>query len=1424
MMTDSIGPKSSLDVQSRQFSDERATMAGETELTVDIYGGSLPSPSPRNDAAITAADRSAANGVDSTRIINGAALTGSGSRKNGFLPNGMSKSSDRSDKYGKKQPFSKKMTPVWRRIISRPSPAVISDHQVAYNNAETTANGVKTSYNFHATNNSHMPPTADSQNGASLNGQKLVRVGEMTTDVQRSSLTETRSGSEHEQQHLNIILGAPAGFRDGSFKENDETQKITADGNFRLQGVSANADRSLTSSFTDVKKRPAPPVPLKPSLPLPQLTANDSSSQKRPAPEVPLSSRTDQSVTTTLPDTLQSSSTKYQMEIGDKPAADIGKVVIPDVFQQSSDQSNLRSSSGPEYGSVTSILRRSSFIQHLETVVGRNTPTSSAVSTATRGVKRSGADGSMHNLSEFRELNQSSGSLVSQLFHSALGDHDDGGGKKFKFPVPGIDVPAESDEQQASDDDDGTVPSPRVRRGFSYLTDVKVAAEVTRRAASMTAKRQHESVEESMRDRVDVQAEVDREETALRAARARLHAPQPHIDFPAVAPSSADSGGRKQMLLDIVDAARRRARKNGMDSADDDYLEEEDNNQNYLHDRTRNLLHDGYDDGVKRQQKSTRESHASSTFESGGLRHVTESKDVVTLDNRPEVPDEVFRTFAEFDNDQKAAPHELKAPDFYRGPITANFPSASANRRVEGVTSYRAARQAHRSDIDRQLSADRLAADDVANAASARHSSYLSYMSSAAVAGKHADAGRETRHGPLPDDIPRRRQSVSTSSSDDEPDSWWISDGEEGDGGGYTVSIVGGQVRAQRLHRQRSAARNHRRRTSLRRRPHVRQRPISVEVWSSDDEGESRWKGNPHRRHFPADRRPSPLTVDTGNVAARPHSVIGHIRNPGITQSTEIVQRRVTNPENLHYFSDPETKLGPYRTGAYVSQSDANFNSLPSFNIVAPELNVIRSGRQTSVPQHTVYVPAGQPRMETMSAVDPQLADVGTKNRRYFVQMLLNATRGGGEVMGVGSNSNSGGSNGGGMITRGWYGSAPQLLQLTDDVTDQYAGARYNALGENSFTTMQPSVRHRTVYDVTSPDDDGAFHVARRPWTGGAAATTGHVLRSVTSSQSPAAAVGVVTAERRRPVGAVNGDVNRSTVEFDIELEPVADRTRHVEMDEGRRSRLLASVHSNGLAGHRSTSPPRYAIQLNDTMRFDIDSPNDSRDRLQPAPNPPTYDHVRHQRQQRRRRPLEHADDLVTEQQRTVVDLRPPPRPFRRRRQIPVVYDYNDDDDDDDARLLPKSNHVNVDDEVFNETRRSATTTASTGGQPLTHDSNDLPHVVRGSILIRNSIDTAGTPRHIDVVTTADSDAAADALVVEDNTNMFDGLYRQSRENPIYLSDPELSPDGVDGSAVNSAVHKSTRSQQNRHRKGYTKNKKTIVDDFDKNVNISRST
>ena len=63
--------------------------------------------------------------------------------------------------------------------------------------------------------------------------------------------------------------------------------------------------------------------------------------------------------------------------------------------------------------------------------------------------------------------------------------------------------------------------------------------------------------------------------------------------------------------------------------------------------------------------------------------------------------------------------------------------------------------------------------------------------------------------------------------------------------------------------------------------------------------------------------------------------------------------------------------------------------------------------------------------------------------------------------------------------------------------------------------------------------------------------------------------------------------------------------------------------------------------------------------------------------------------------------------------------------------------------------------------------------MVRGSILIKNTIDTTGGARVIDVVET-ETDGEGEPLL-DDNTNLFHNQYRQGKENPMYASDEDLS-------------------------------------------------
>jgi len=1014
-----------------------------------------------------------------------------------------------------------------------------------------------------------------------------------------------------DQQHLQPppIIGAPAGFRDSSFDDADDSLR-------RSPGVGVNADgRSpelASSSFADVKKRPAPPAPPPPGvyLPTPPLIVRDFNYRnKRPAPEAPRQQPAAESADQTLPDVLPPN-TATTVGGRDRPvapaqAADIGRVVIPEVFRQSkTETANARASSR----SANSIFRRSSFLRHLETVVGRNTPptTSSAVSTITRRADDAAARDvtSSHHAARHGggDLDQSTESLVSRLFHTALRNHDDhdaaaAAEKKFKFPVAGIDVAA---AESAAPQETTTQQRTRVRKGFSYLKDVDEAAEVTRRAADVTARRPHQSVEEArtMRDRLD-DGDVDRDEATLRAARARLHAPQPQLDLPATtssSPQSAAVGGQRQHLLqDIVDAARRRSRKNGETTDDDDDVEEHRATTNYrYYRRAEEHVRDAYDGYA---QQSARQFATSSSTLQQSAGDVRDASRVNSVGGRaPEVLGSVSAAAAAMaaarDNDRGAGGHGMKATDYYHVPPAAAAAWDDGRDDVMGVAaSHRAARHAQRGDIEREAAQrQQRSALDSGGGGVLNPSSYLS--AAPAVGSRYATAAADdqsTRGVPLardggPRQRPRRRKR-SASSSDAELDFYRIDDDDDdefggGGDGGYTVSIAGGRVHARRR----------RPRSPSRRRPHVRRRrPVSVEVLSSGDEpGPSR----------PTRRPRSPLTVDT-DTARRPRSVVGHIRNAGIT--TELVDYRpatgggggVAPESGVCYFSDPETQLGPYRTGAYVSsQPDLYRYSHSALGLGAPELDTIATGTRAfyTLPAiHADSLPIARTRMEAaavVSSVDPKLADVGTKNRRYFVEMKLNAAR---EVAGAGGSSSSGGggvSNVGLGLAAARYGSAPQLLQLgrRDDVTDQYlagalAGAPPEYADELSAAMQrrrqQQSARYTSVYDVTA-DHGGTSLVVRRPATpppprgpgraaatppGGASTPVGHVRRS------PAA-----FDRRRRPA---NGDVNRSTVEFDIELEPVMRQRRGDQLDEeGRRSTLLSTVHANRLTAAATGNSP----------------------------------------------------------------------------------------------------------------------------------------------------------------------------------------------------------------------------------------------------------
>jgi hypothetical protein len=72
-----------------------------------------------------------------------------------------------------------------------------------------------------------------------------------------------------------------------------------------------------------------------------------------------------------------------------------------------------------------------------------------------------------------------------------------------------------------------------------------------------------------------------------------------------------------------------------------------------------------------------------------------------------------------------------------------------------------------------------------------------------------------------------------------------------------------------------------------------------------------------------------------------------------------------------------------------------------------------------------------------------------------------------------------------------------------------------------------------------------------------------------------------------------------------------------------------------------------------------------------------------------------------------------------------------------------------------------------------------LPRIQRGSFLIRNSIDAANPQMVIDAASdsdfTDDDDDDDEDQLSTDNINMFDSNYRQTKENPLYSSDPDIS-------------------------------------------------
>ena len=106
---------------------------------------------------------------------------------------------------------------------------------------------------------------------------------------------------------------------------------------------------------------------------------------------------------------------------------------------------------------------------------------------------------------------------------------DDGQKRKFKFLVEGIDVPKGTFTENQSDSEDkedrGNLSTKKEPKGFSYVRDKELAKQITLKAAEVTARRPHEYVENFTIEReiISNSKSID-ENDVLRQARANLHA------------------------------------------------------------------------------------------------------------------------------------------------------------------------------------------------------------------------------------------------------------------------------------------------------------------------------------------------------------------------------------------------------------------------------------------------------------------------------------------------------------------------------------------------------------------------------------------------------------------------------------------------------------------------------------------------------------------------------------------------------------------------------------------------------------------------------------------------------------------------------------------------------------------------------------
>lgn len=367
--------------------------------------------------------------------------------------------------------------------------------------------------------------------------------------------------------------------------------------------------------------------------------------------------------------------------------------------------------------------------------------------------------------------------------------------------------------------------------------------------------------------------------------------------------------------------------------------------------------------------------------------------------------------------------------------------------------------------------------------------------------------------------------------------------------------------------------------------------------------------------------------------------------------------------------------------------------------------------------------------------------------------------------------------------------------------------------------------------------------------------------------------------------GVVNDSPRSESVDFKLELRTVTDgmsRTNEPSIEQRRNEQS-----GLGRVGDGVGVPPLYTMTINDTMTVaykpgevgtaQMDVPDGFVGAME-APvvthrgtntdRPPQiparasrYDNEtmstnQHRRHKRHQQQLQHQQHQSQQQQashrirRRQIDStdayngssalrarpqapnRPPSagRVAMATRRGPLRRSDGDDDDDDDEEEEEEDPAAAVaeEDDLRRYLSPAETDDEETGR--IRANPADFPKVVRGSILIRNSIDTTGGPRHLDVVAGDDPDGGG--FVVEDNTNMFHRRYFQSRENPLYLSDPEyeevveqVSPGQRRKRPPFAEVFHESESSQRRKKspqRQRTRNDRGDSDGFDREVQINR--